>query len=168
MNRRWKNPSTTTKATYATWAAMNRRCYNPADADYARYGGRGITVCDRWRHNYDAFYEDMGARPAGLTLERVNGVENYTLENCVWATRLEQAQNTRTCRGGAAMARRIGVTRQSALYRLDRGISEKVAKRPNEAEHGTVSRYTSAKHKCRCGNCTEAWRVYQTNRRKTG
>lgn len=166
MNRRWLNSSTKTATTYASWAAMKRRCYNPADQDYAIYGGRGITVCDRWLDNYDAFVEDMGLKPAGMTLERKDTDGHYGPDNCVWATRIQQSNNRRDNRGAAKIGREIGRSRQSILYRMNHGLDPRAANRPDEAAHGTISRYTSAKHKCRCGACREAWRLYHENRKQ--
>lgn len=78
--------------TYVCWQNMRARCEKPQNAAYARYGGRGITVCDRWRI-FQNFLADMGERPAGLTLERKNNDLGYSPENCCWSTRKQQQGN---------------------------------------------------------------------------
>lgn len=82
---------------HRSWQAMNRRCNNPNTPDYPYYGGRGISVCERWK-DFANFYEDMGARPEGLTLDRVDPDGDYEPDNCRWATRLEQTRNRKVRR----------------------------------------------------------------------
>lgn len=78
--------------TYVTWEAMRQRCNNSNSDWYHRYGGRGIVICERW-NDFRLFVEDMGFRPAGKTLDRINPDGNYEPDNCKWATPLEQSNN---------------------------------------------------------------------------
>lgn len=80
--------------TYDTWRCMRRRCEQPSNNRYYLYGARGITVCARWQ-SFENFLEDMGERPAGKTLDRINTDGNYEPSNCRWATMKEQAANRR-------------------------------------------------------------------------
>lgn len=79
---------------YRVWASMMARCFNPNAFSYKDYGGRGITVCERWQ-SFTKFQEDMGDRAKGLTLERKENDGNYEPDNCCWASRKDQARNTR-------------------------------------------------------------------------
>ena len=73
---------------------MKQRCLNPKNDNFPKYGGRGITICDRWQ-KFLNFAEDMGFRPVGTTLDRKNNDGNYEPGNCRWATPIEQSRNTR-------------------------------------------------------------------------
>lgn len=81
---------------YQVWADMIKRCTNPKRKDYPQYGGRGIAVCDKWIHSYEAFIADVGRRPSSeLTLDRINNDGNYEPTNVRWATKKQQAANRR-------------------------------------------------------------------------
>jgi len=81
---------------YSIWANMKNRCLNPKAVRYADYGGRGITVCERWL-SFKNFAEDLGERPEGMTLDRVNNNKGYMLSNVKWSTKAQQNSNSRRC-----------------------------------------------------------------------
>lgn len=78
---------------YSIWCGMKKRCYTPSCDSYPYYGGRGIKVCDKWKNNFSAFVADMGDRPQGTTLDRVDGDRDYSPENCRWADHSTQMKN---------------------------------------------------------------------------
>lgn len=79
--------------TYSTWTHMKHRCYNESFEQYEDYGGRGIIVCDSWLSSFENFLSDMGERPEGMTLDRVDVHGNYCKENCRWASHTDQSFN---------------------------------------------------------------------------
>ena len=83
-----------THPSYGSWYAMWRRCTSVKHVNYANYGGRGITVCERWR-SFDNFVEDMGIRPNNHTIDRIENDKGYAPNNCRWATPKEQRANQR-------------------------------------------------------------------------
>jgi hypothetical protein len=80
---------------YKSWKSVVQRCENPSDPRFASYGGRGVRMCARWRKSFDMFLKDMGQRPDGCSLDRLDVDRGYGPNNCRWATRIEQANNTR-------------------------------------------------------------------------
>jgi len=115
---------------YKSWAQMMQRCYNPKHPNYHNYGGRGITVAQRW-HTFFQFLADMGKRPAGTTIDRYpNNDGNYEPSNCRWATDIQQHRNRRdnvwiTHNGEtltqAEWAQRCGIDNCTLASRLKRG-----------------------------------------------
>lgn len=115
--------------TYQAWLQMLGRCNNPSDRLWHNYGARGITVCERWRH-FENFIADMGERPEGLTLRRLDPDKGYCVENCQWAPRLtknDQKWGTQTimCDGAelplSEAARLKGISIALLRYRLAAG-----------------------------------------------
>lgn len=79
-------------STYRIWSGMHTRCTNPKTPNFARYGGRGVKVCEQWA-SFSTFLRDMGEHPAGLSLDRIDNDGNYEAANCRWATNVEQHRN---------------------------------------------------------------------------
>ncbi|GGO89109.1 hypothetical protein GCM10011348_46090 [Marinobacterium nitratireducens] len=102
--------------TYQIWKGMKNRCFNQNDIAYPRYGGAGISVCDRWANDYQAFFDDMGECPDGLTLDRIDGALGYCKENCRWATDKQQAENRSTRNGSTGVK---GVRKHGNKFRVD-------------------------------------------------
>lgn len=80
---------------FRSWESMQQRCYNKNATGYERWGGAGVTVCDRWRESFQNFLKDMGPRPEGTSLDRIDPFGNYEPSNCRWADRSTQCRNIR-------------------------------------------------------------------------
>lgn len=96
--------------TYRTWYSMIDRCINPANASFKHYGAKGVTVCERWL-DIANFVADMGLRPSGMTIDRIERSGNYEPNNCKWATELEQQRN----RGGVKCTVELAADIRSAV-----------------------------------------------------
>lgn len=110
---------------YNSWLSMKNRCGNANCPDYGNYGGRGITVCERWVSDFATFLADMGPRPLGTSLDRLDANGDYWPGNCRWATPQEQAMNKQAeYKYGAPLtqlAAQHGLTRDQVKKRLKRG-----------------------------------------------
>ena len=119
---------------YYIWTNMHSRCRNSNVLQYKDYGGRGISVCDRWsgKQGFNNFLDDMGSRPTNLTLERIDSNKGYEPSNCKWASWVEQQNNRRNNKkltfngktmGISQWARELGINRTTLSMRLQYGWS---------------------------------------------
>lgn len=95
VSKRAKTHGLKNNRSYSTWINMIRRCENPTDAAFQHYGGRGIKVCEPWK-SVEKFIEDMGERPVGFSIERIDVNKGYYKENCRWIPKIEQPRNARS------------------------------------------------------------------------
>jgi hypothetical protein len=116
---------------YRAWSNMLTRCTNPRNKSYANYGARGITVCDRWRHSFEAFLADVGERPDGTTLDRINNDGNYEPGNVRWASYFMQSRNRRSTKLTVDDANRIALD-------LRAGIPQRVLARRHGVSRGAI------------------------------
>lgn len=132
MTDLWHLMSAKQAPEYHAWNSMINRCYNEANPEYPRYGGRGIEVCFKWRHSYDTFITEMGKKPHScLQLDRINNDKGYYKENCKWSTRTEQAFNRRNSVTTPAMIK-------SCLLFLERGFPITEVAAMHKVNHGTI------------------------------
>lgn len=118
---------------YRAWAQMINRCENPNNSSYARYGGRGIRVCERWRADFQNYLADLGERPAGMTVDRINPDGDYEPGNCRWADAMTQRHN-HTEEGDRRMREGLSEGRKAywRRWRAERGLPEDP---PTKAEY---------------------------------
>lgn len=125
--------------TYAVYRDMMTRCTNPKYPEFHLYGGRGISVCDRWAGAFENFFADMGSRPDGMTIDRKDVNGNYEPSNCRWATDEEQANNKRNSvfieyqgkrQTVAQWSRDTGIQDKTIYLRLSKGCSPSQALAP--------------------------------------
>jgi hypothetical protein len=136
---------------FTVWQNMIERCTNPKNTAYENYGGRGISICERWRESFSNFYADMGPRPEGTTINRIDNDGNYEPSNCQWATDQEQQRNKRSNHRITAFGKTMLLTEWSAelgmspaliLYHMNKGKTlERISR-----EQWPVRRL------CGCGN----------------
>lgn len=115
--------------TYTSWHLMKQRCFNPNHHKYHRYGARGITVCQRWIQ-FQNFLEDVGERPVGCTIDRIDNNGNYEPNNCKWASSKQQQRNMSTNikysygseeLTAKELSERCGIHHSTLTYRLKKG-----------------------------------------------
>lgn len=131
--KRWKGSTkkSGTSRTYNSWRTMRQRCANSKHKAWPYYGGRGISVCKRW-DSFERFLYDMGTRPSGTTLDRVDGSKGYSKENCRWARKTTQQKNTRAVvwiehdekrLRRSEWAKRLGISVGTIIWRAKQGWS---------------------------------------------
>ncbi len=133
--------------TFRSWDAMKQRCLNPKSPDFHKYGGRGIKICAEWLNSFDTFWQHMGTRPEGKTLDRTDNSGDYTPQNCRWSTAKAQAANRRSTRfvtykgktlALAACAEKFNIKTARLIWRLDSGWSvEKALETPVRPKRDT-------------------------------
>jgi len=141
-NTRRRTHNLSLSTTYKSWSSMKSRCSNPNNVEYHRYGGRGISVCERW-NSFENFVRDMGDRPRGCSIDRIDCNGNYEPGNCKWSTDKEQASNRRTskrltikgvCKTVAEWSRMPNAASDKVIYKriyLGWSDEEAVFGRPN-------------------------------------
>jgi hypothetical protein len=162
-------------AEYRIWTHIKSRCFNAKVPEYKNYGGRGVTMCDRWRESFAAFLADVGPRPSPAhSIDRFPDNDgNYEPGNCRWATVKEQANNMRSnrkvtvgeeTRNMSQWADSIGVRREVIFKRLNRGISgDRLLAKPFEPEtfsfRGTTASIPEWSAKTGIKRSTLYWRI---------
>lgn len=130
MSNKFKTHNKSNTKEYNSWKSMKIRCYLDRAKEYHNYGGRGITVCERWRNSFENFLSDMGECPKGYSIDRIDNNGNYEPGNCRWADYITQANNTRANRlitykdktqSISMWAREFDISIKALRSRLDNG-----------------------------------------------
>jgi hypothetical protein len=148
--------SSVVKREYSTWKSMKNRCLNSADQAYHRYGAKGVTVCSEWL-SFECFVKDMGPRPKGMSLGRIDNNKGYCKDNCRWETKTQQNRNRSNCRrvtiegvtkNLSEWAEEFNLSRRTLTCRLDSGLTslkelsrpvrKKTVRAPSKVKAGTV------------------------------
>lgn len=138
----------------SVWAGMLARCYNPNATSFARYGGRGIAVCDRWRGSFENFIADMGPRPTAYhQIDRINNDGNYEPTNCRWVTRTVQATNK--SRGTVQRSRTL-IGDVVRAVRVHRQVTQEDMMRPGGRSRVELAQIESGKNQMRSAVMREA------------
>lgn len=153
---------------YVTWSDMKSRCTNPNNRAYHRYGGRGITVCERWASRFKNFLDDMGEKPSPQhSLDRIDNNKGYFPENCKWSTRLEQQRNMDkvhkyTIDGILIMpcveSKKLGLKTDTIINRIKKGLplhdilSKKSYFVPSWPKKAIETRIANSKARTHCKN----------------
>ena len=132
---------------YRAWREMNYRCRSKSAKAWLDYGGRGISVCGRWKTSFKNFFEDMGVRPSGRSLERLDNSKGYSPANCVWASREAQQNNRRTSRyvkhngrtlSVAQWAKETGIPDSTLRNRIYKNLPVQLLLMPGSLRKGAV------------------------------
>lgn len=122
--------------TYISWSAMIARCGSPGASAYGKYGAQGVSVCPQWVDSFEQFLADVGARPEGKTIDRIDNAKGYEPGNVRWSTLREQAKNRRNVRFVTAFGetlclaeweRKLGISRSAIRSRIDSGMAPELA-----------------------------------------
>ena len=144
MSRANSRHKMTNHPAYAVWRSMIARCTNKSHRAWKNYGGRGITVCERWLHSFENFWEDMGPTyQRGLDLDRIDNDGPYSPENCRWVERRVNTMNKRNSIRVVdvpELSRKLGISRTTLYYRLKHGWSiEDLSRPPSPKNRCTTS-----------------------------
>lgn len=114
---------------YKSWSSMIQRCTNPKHASYKNYGARGVSVCEEWLGSFEQFFADMGSRPEGHSIERIDSDKNYEPGNCKWSSRIEQQNNKRNNRLITVSGKEMTVAQFSKISGINpRTLYNRIAK----------------------------------------